>query len=462
MSITRGLETLGNTRFMTAYRCLRSVQRNLPALQHCIRNGIISLKNAKVQCEGSSSGSGSGSGHANLAIYLDDSPTSKQFRAHLNFAVHALQPLAWALKLIEAPATTTADIFIHWLAIGNNYLEKFQEPDSPWVQQYPEECQQIIIRFNLQFKKGLLNEGNCLYAVAFFLHPQFHAHSILRGSNDAVINQIGSRLFQAFTEMSQRCDDPSTGSHSVSMALCKRFFIQLAQYKHHDPPFDVPYHPAAQETPRRWWEKLLHIKGQAVKELAEVAIMLFSVKPTSLPEERCGSIIDWLMPGRRNRLKPSTLIQMIKLRNFYLYTHYGQRQLKVFTISHADVTRDVLPNTLQFDGAIAHRPQQPGHQPSESVSHGSCVSHDPVERMLPPTRTRTVEEADCIIADAAACAELRHPVVAGLAAQMARHTDPTLTTDDRTSAPELSRIDENEARMIDVGKLNFSQFGMPV
>jgi hypothetical protein len=419
---------------MTSYRCLRSVQRNLPALQHCVKKGIINLNKAKIQRTGPTSlselehtgGSTGTQTTINLTTYLDDtSPRCQEFVSHLNFALHALQPLAWALKLLEAPATTMADVFIHWLTVAHQYLQIFQSPDSPLVQQFPEECRQIIIRFNIQFQKGILNHENCLYALAFFLHPQYHAHSILHYNNQPVMDQIARRLFQAFTAMSQRSDDVTDDvteperTPGPSLASCKRFFTQLAQYKHHEPPFNVPYRAAALETPRKWWERLLHIKGVAVKELAEVAIMVFSVKPSSLPEERCGSIIDWLMPGRRNRLKPATLIQMIKLRNFYLYTHNGRRQLMIFTISHADVARDVLPNALHFNGATAHRPEPPGHQPSDAVeSH-----HDPVERMLPPTRMRTTDEADCVIADAAEVAELLHPVIAGLAAQMSRNTD---------------------------------------
>jgi hypothetical protein len=467
MGITRGLETMGNTRFMTAYRCLRSVQRSLPALRHCVRKGVVDLKKAKVQQAEASGAAAVSTGNqrtVNLSAYLDGSTKDAQFTAHLNFAVHALQPLAWALKLIEALATTTADIFLHWLAIANQYLERFQDPDSPWVAQYPAECREIITRFNIQFKKGILNQDNCLYAAAFFLHPQFHSNSVLR-DNDDVLQPIGRRLFKIFTAMSQKRDDVDCGTHPVSVAACKNFYRQLSQYKHQEPPFDVAYHPSIQETPQRWWQRLLHVKGDAVKELASVAIMLFSVKPSSLPEERCGSIMDWLMPGRRNRLKPSTLVQLIKLRNFYLYTHHGRQQLKVYTISHVDVPREVLPNTLQFDDAtMANVSQEPGPSGSQAASHSVSESHagplarrDPVERMLPPARKRATDDIPCVIAEAADCAELRHPLIAAFAAQMTRNTDPAPTVDDGT--PGLSHL--ADAEMVDVGKLDFSQFGMP-
>jgi hypothetical protein len=63
---------------MTSYSCLRSVPRNLPAMLHCVRHGIISLKTVKVQPEGSSAAgdqanpSGGSISTANLTAYLDD------------------------------------------------------------------------------------------------------------------------------------------------------------------------------------------------------------------------------------------------------------------------------------------------------------------------------------------------------------------------------------------------------
>jgi hypothetical protein len=85
---------------------------------------------------------------------------------------------------------------------------------------------------------------------------------------EGVLQLIGRRLFKIFTAISQKRNDLSCGTHPVSVAACKNLYNQLSRYKHQQPPFGVSYHPSVQETPRRWWQRLLHIKCDAVKELA--------------------------------------------------------------------------------------------------------------------------------------------------------------------------------------------------
>jgi hypothetical protein len=163
-----------------------------------------------------------------------------------------------------------------------------------------------------------------------------------------------------------------------------------------------------------------------VKELAEVAIKIFSVKPSSLAEERFGSVMDWMMTSRRGCLAPATLVQLMRIRSFVLHTRPGREQVKMFPINLKDVEELVLPDLRDqverglgsgaAGGGAAGGGAAGGGAAGGEAAGGANGPDDSVDRLVPPIRH--LPNPDNSVTHAAAVADLEHPTLSRMAAEM--------------------------------------------
>ncbi|KAJ6552285.1 hypothetical protein DFH09DRAFT_925301, partial [Mycena vulgaris] len=85
LGISRGLQSVGETRFATIYRSLDSVLRGIPEFSSIVRNRTLG------------------------DVY--------KFRRDLTRLVSVLMPFAWAIQCLESKDITPADVYLYWLAI---------------------------------------------------------------------------------------------------------------------------------------------------------------------------------------------------------------------------------------------------------------------------------------------------------------------------------------------------------
>lgn len=351
--IKRGLETMGKTRFSTAYKCARSVQRCLPGLYHIIRNKIIDVKAVLTTKSYDPTTATETTEKINLAQFFEDSPTGFEFKASLDFAVSVLQPIALSLTVLEGVNSTPADVFLQWIILAYIFYERFEKPGTPYTAEYPSTCRQIITKFNSRFRECIDKAPTKVYRDAFFLHPYYHNSMILKNdkSHHDDIAQSLTKIF--LTTVNLRGQFPDHPSY-------ERFRNQLASYAYFQKPYDIIYD--MNDGPLAWWKRLLHMRGVEVEELATVAIKIFSLKTTSMPEERCASIVTWLMPGRRGSMKPATLLQIIRCREYYLQSREGLNHFKHLSLQFENVKSEVIPNTFSTpteSEPFLHRYQEP-------------------------------------------------------------------------------------------------------
>jgi hypothetical protein len=463
--ITRGLEAMGNTRFMTAYRCMRSVQRCMPALQFAVQRGILDLKAAVTAKITDPQTKTVENVKTNLnAVLHPESTECAQFISQLDFAVAVLQPLHFALTILEAQATTAADVFIQWMHIMRIFQTRFGENATTrqWRDQYPEACAEVLIHLNNQFRKGVYDENLDqvnIFRDAVYLHPTYHGSALLR-SDQATSNKIAASLITLWRD--HKLASVPEG-HTIGRETVNHFLHQLQLFHHHQAPYNQRFHrgPNA-ETPLDWWTRLRRLHPHT-NELADLAIKIFSVKPSSLPEERWGSAMSWIMPGRRGSMRADTLIHLLRCRSYFLFTQPGRGQLQHFKLDDEKLRADVLPNGISTGTILAPRSSVDAElgESAPDAASGTLID-DSVDIMFP--RIETIVAAITNTAgqtlDAAHFASLDHPHLAALSSRML-HAEPL--TD--ASAQSVSTPDQPQAvdrgSPIDPRHLDLSYIMMP-
>jgi hypothetical protein len=459
-NITRGLEAMGNTRFMTAYRCMRSVQRCMPALQFAVQRGILDL-NAAVTAKITDPQTKTVENvKTNLnAVLHPESAECLQFITQLDFAVAVLQPLHFALTILEAQATNAADVLIQWMHVMRIFQTRFGEDakTQQWRNQYPDACAEVLIHLNSQFRKGVYDENRDqvnIFRDAVYLHPKHHGSTLLQ-SDQSTANKIASSLTRLWRDHKLALVPEG---HTIDRETVNNFLCQLQRFHHHQAPYNQRLHQGPNaETPLDWWTRLRRVNPNT-KELSELAIKIFSVKPSSLPEERWGSAMSWIMPGRRGSMRADTLVHLLRCRSYFLFTRPGRSQLHHFQLDEAQLHADVLPN-----GIVAGTVLAPQSAIASTLGDRDCtLMDDSVDVMFP--RVETIVAAITYTAgqklDAANFAALDHPHLAALTLQML-HADPDSLATQEASEKSVSDQPVDSGSPIDPRRLDLSRIKMP-
>ncbi|KAF8580210.1 hypothetical protein K439DRAFT_1662869 [Ramaria rubella] len=77
----------------------------------------------------------------------------------------------------------------------------------------------------------------------------------------------------------------------------------------------------------KWWQRLAQNDKAQVSAL--LAIKLYSIVPNSMCDERTGSTFTWLNSALRNRQKVPTLVDMVQVRQWYLFNPETEEATKV-------------------------------------------------------------------------------------------------------------------------------------
>jgi hypothetical protein len=184
--------------------------------------------------------------------------------------------------------------------------------------------------------------------------------------------------------------------------------------------------------------------------------------------------MDWMMTSRRGCLAPATLVQLMRIRSFVLHTRSGREQVKMFPINLTDVEELVLPDLRdQVERSLGGGTAGGGAAEGGAVGGGAIAGGaaaggangpgDSVDRLVPPIRH--LLNPDNAITHAAAVADLEHPILGRMAAQMvaadnAEFGIPT-ETPFQTAGPSAAAAAAKSAP-VDPRTIDFASFTLPI
>ncbi|OSC99612.1 hypothetical protein PYCCODRAFT_1372721, partial [Trametes coccinea BRFM310] len=154
--LTRGLQSIGKTRFASVYWSAESLRACLPLMRHLVSNGklVIPRKQAKFD----------------VALLQENNMASMKFEQQLTRYTTIMAPIARAIKSLEATDTTAADVYVFWLGVASTLQELFAQPEEESGIP-PELARKITGIVNKRYKSIIDEAPADVYFVAFFLDP---------------------------------------------------------------------------------------------------------------------------------------------------------------------------------------------------------------------------------------------------------------------------------------------------
>ncbi|KAF7303480.1 DUF659 domain-containing protein [Mycena indigotica] len=325
MDITKGLVTVGKTRFGTMYWSGYALLRNLPAIHELIRLGV-------VRAEGSEEQSKLG--------FFRKVPLYNAFKLNLEQLVTILEPIARAIQCLEGSMTTLGDVWKFYVAITAVLQDNFAENALA----IPDDVMDAIRRIVNARYQQLIGSTDA-YLAGFFLDPQYVTSTVLKRSSgnllvssptesssatpgnqaaedgDAdlrrkmpayaavgtfLVNQLKAELKARPNLKSSKVFSPYADRKAVIAALRS----QLEAFTRQRAPFNR--RNAAWTRAYLYWRALLDDADASV--LAYIALKIFSIMPTSMPEERTVSVFTKLSTKDRNRQDAKTTVALTQVR----------------------------------------------------------------------------------------------------------------------------------------------------
>ncbi|KEP46427.1 hypothetical protein V565_199460 [Rhizoctonia solani 123E] len=321
LGITKGLVSIGNTRFLTLYYAIASLLPCLGIMVDLVKSGVIAANNSHP------------------LFWLRDKQAVRAFEDTLRQEMALLEPLARSVKCLESSASTVADVALFWLATQATLKDLSTDPLKRDELMLTEELIANVRRImNARFAQMMEGPNRRMYLTALFLNPLYLGSNLFTHKNAnplaatisipstsvparnapdsdlrAMLPQYelsGAYLGELLVhEMNANRAQDIFGRFSTGEEIVDEFRIQYTNYVRQVSPFDR-YLDAP--TPLQYWEKLSrHYDAQI---LALLGIKLYSVVPNSMAEERTVSNFTKLNAPDRGRQKASTLVHMTQIR----------------------------------------------------------------------------------------------------------------------------------------------------
>ncbi|KAI0069879.1 hypothetical protein K474DRAFT_1713828 [Panus rudis PR-1116 ss-1] len=323
----QGLVSPAHTRFVSIYYSGESVHRNLPYIQILCKKGIVEFKDPKL-----------------TAVYTSSQWAIASFETELKRIICVLAPVAKACKCLESTESTVSDVFVFWLAVLSDIHDMIasgeddEDLSAPFpilrtlsVSEKEEIRRKANYRYNRQFGKS------DIYLTGFILDPRYRGSNILRDYNPLAIKPLKlSVTGKTANKQANNLKLPDSlmraGQFLVNMLKIEyeirkspiaglsagdaldRLNEQVKTYVIGAYPFEKPLR--ASEGPRSWWLQVQ--KNEDSEPLATLAIIIFSLCPNSMSEERTASTFTWLNSHLRAHQKAGTLVHTTQLRQHIL------------------------------------------------------------------------------------------------------------------------------------------------
>ncbi|KAJ7079037.1 hypothetical protein C8R43DRAFT_1092890 [Mycena crocata] len=296
LGISRGLESIGDTRFGTIYWSLESISRGIPAFVSIVRNPA-------------------------LGIDSEDDEDVFHLKRELTRLGNVLMQIVRAIQCLESKDTTPADVYLYWLAVVAQLNDLIRKDSSAGSKSKYAETVKDLIRSiaNYRFCQLIEDErASNIYFTAFVLDPDNRGATILNTpnpleiqpvtlsfrsgqpaikKNPPLIERIGLNLQKILqreygdkyrtdrtvedAKIAMREINPYIAHLTPSEGL-RALRSQLKNFLDGSEPFDRK--KKSTDSARDWWMKLIDRDESDV--LAALAVKIFSANPVSMPDER--------------------------------------------------------------------------------------------------------------------------------------------------------------------------------
>ncbi|OJT07823.1 hypothetical protein TRAPUB_1283 [Trametes pubescens] len=365
--LTRGLQSVGKTRFATVYWSAESLRGCLPVMRQLYSSGKLSISKKKAKFD--------------TALLQENNMVSMKFEQELTRYTSILAPIARAIKSLEATDATAADVYLFWLGIASSLKALFARSEHETG--IPRELAQKITGIINKRYKGIIDHApDDIYFNTYFLHPKYVRSDVLArptSMSNAIFVPPASRRKQSKSSNTNTPDDDSEMAPIPRAYTRVKMFLktliqgvieanvhplvaelgpaqlvedlrnQLLAYALGEHPFDVPLPAEGGGRPvLQWWLDLEHHRHARV--LAMLAIKLYSVAVNSMAEERTVSTFTWFNSRLRNNQQVQTLVDMIQVRQWYLYKDYPNKSPTTHpTVRWADLDKEIFACREQCD-----------------------------------------------------------------------------------------------------------------
>ncbi|KAK7057889.1 ribonuclease H-like domain-containing protein [Favolaschia claudopus] len=320
--INTGMKSASETRFGTTYIQALAVKLCMPALVTCVAAGTIIFATKATK---------------RLIPYLTPGATHYGFLAQLDCMVKLFEAGANGITALEGQNTTCADVFYVWVTIAW-HLNKLLGDLNAGLVSYRDK---VIEVYNARFDQMMTESSHGIFLFAYFLHPLYFQHGGLKLVMPALKEgekfdlEKYPELFKTFRNSARailKGEQTRTGKKSKSDA--DRLTDQLVRWAVGLPPFHQRVYAVAGDSPLEYWKGLQRDSNADV--LATVAIIVFSIMPSELCDERTASLLGWINAARRSSMTPEHLIATAQLSQWYKfgltegnYTHSAAANVKV-------------------------------------------------------------------------------------------------------------------------------------
>ncbi|KAG2097066.1 hypothetical protein BD769DRAFT_1644208 [Suillus cothurnatus] len=200
-------------------------------------------------------------------------------------------PLARAFKAIaclESSQTDLSDIGLYYFAIGATLKQIFDSDNNPFSS---EESGQIRAIFNSRFREALSEGPTDAPISALYLHPRYvNSKLFQKNLNPLALTfvlpaQIFSRVLvflKILLEGEWKSKENVILKKLTGREAQQSFLRQFERYARGQYPFDAPLGDG--QSTLSWWTHLTRIPEGNI--LATLAVKVFSVRPSSMPEIR--------------------------------------------------------------------------------------------------------------------------------------------------------------------------------
>ncbi|KAG2076634.1 hypothetical protein BDR04DRAFT_1149081 [Suillus decipiens] len=262
-----------------------------------------------------------------------------------------MAPIAKSIACLESSQTDLSDIGLYYFAIGATLKQIFDSDTNPFS---PDEAGQIHVIFNSWFCDALSEGPTDAPISALYLHP--HKHVKKKNLNPLALTIVLPT--SSAKALSSESSGPTIQNYVVFAhvltflkVLLEAQQLFLHQFKHYacdQYPFDTPLQD--EKSTLSWWMHLTRISEGNI--LVTLAIKIFSVQPSSMPEECTMSVFTHMNSVLQNCQDVHTLVDMTQIRQWYMYDP-ASKCPECPTINFYDLDAQIFWSNLK-DGKWEH------------------------------------------------------------------------------------------------------------
>ncbi|CEL56164.1 hypothetical protein RSOLAG1IB_11852 [Rhizoctonia solani AG-1 IB] len=356
-NILEGIIAVGNTRFASYFYAARLVLNCLPLILQLISLGVLDMNSASP------------------IYWMLDGASVERFTKELRQLCTILEPFARSIKCLESIHSTLANVYLFWIAIISRIHELFKYNLTINGVGLPVSVMEDVTSIiNGRHQEMFQKLSGPVYLAAFFLDVRFQNSDVFLGykqnfahvhrahtdlSSDSDLCHLlpaytlsGGYLIKLLGRLYNKNPNAPPFLHYSSWPDVKTsFHRQLIRFTRGASPFDKRYDDA--QSARQYWENLILVPSADL--LALVGLLLSSIVPNSMAEERTMSTITKLNSPDRASQKVGTLIDMTTIRQYYKREEALKSPVVICTATPHPPDRPTnLPQNRQTRGLV-HR-----------------------------------------------------------------------------------------------------------